>query len=100
MADPKDAAAYNVRFGQSQKLSGFGPFGTKSHVPCPFCAAPDWLVFRIIDTEKAMERGAVCGECKRGARAVTTRTAHGLSFHLVQTEGPDAPSYSPFQRER
>lgn len=66
------------------------------HVPCPFCCAPDVLTHTVLDTEDAYRRGAVCGSCGRGFRAVFTkdephRGATTISF--VQTCGDDPPSF-------
>lgn len=84
-----DRAEYLKRFHENQRITGFG-LQTTMHAPCPFCAAADFMVFKIQQTEKAMVDGAVCKECKRGLRAIMHRGAGGavVSFEFVQTEGP------------
>jgi hypothetical protein len=87
-------AEYEKRFAENQKITGYG-LDTTMHMPCPFCAAPDWCSFKVIDTELAMAKEHVCSECCRGAKALFTRSPHGVSFEFVQTTGDPAPDYLP-----
>ena len=88
---------YEAKFHANTKITGFGIDVTIT-MPCPFCAAPDWLCYRIIDTKQAMSQGAVCRECGRGARAEIQRDYGGLKFEMVQTAGEPAPDYLPPMR--
>ena len=92
MSECTSMADYRAKFFGNQKLSGFG-IDTTMHIPCAFCAEPDWLVHRIIDAEQAYEGGAVCKHCGRGARAIITRNRGSVSCEFVQTSGEDAPSW-------
>lgn len=93
MSDPQTPEEYIARQQASQHLSGYGA-DTTVHVPCPFCAAPEWLVHRVIDTEAAMSKGATCKKCGRTARAhIATHPGGGKSFEIVQTGGPDPPPW-------
>lgn len=83
---------YEERFHANEKFSGMG-IETTMHMPCPFCAAPDFMIYRILDTPNAIKRGAVCQECKRGCRAVLKEDGHGVAFEFVQTQGPAPPDY-------
>lgn len=94
MSAPTSLEEYERRFAQSHKVSGHG-FGVTVHVPCPACAAPDFEVHKIIDAASALESGATCKECKRGFKAIYTRTRNSVSFEIVQTEGDDLPSWLP-----
>jgi hypothetical protein len=87
-----DEVAYEEKSHRNSTLSGFG-FETEVHVPCPFCAEPDFIVHPITDPETAYARGAVCGSCGRGMRALVTRSKAGVSFELVQTAGDDPPAW-------
>jgi hypothetical protein len=80
--------------------SGFG-FDTAMHLPCPGCGAKDFMVYRIIESEQAMERGAVCKECERGFRMPVSRSGNSISFTFVQSSGPDLPAWFklPIKRE-
>jgi hypothetical protein len=91
--EPKSREEWEKRFHENQKISGFG-MATTMHMPCPFCAAPDFAVYRIIDTEDALVDGAVCKECTRGAAIVfSVNTPSDKQFEMVQTEGPDQPDW-------
>jgi hypothetical protein len=91
MSECTSMGDYRSKFFANQKLSGFG-LDTTMHIPCAFCAEPDWLVHRIIDAEKAYDAGAVCKHCGRGARGIITHNG-GVSVEFVQISGPDAPSW-------
>lgn len=79
---------YLERVNKNQEITGFGMEVTM-HMPCPFCGAPDFMVYLVLETEIAAKRGAVCKECKRGARALFDHSQGGVQFEFVQTEGPD-----------
>lgn len=91
-AGPASAEEYNARYLTSHRISGAG-FDVTSHMPCPFCAAPDFIVHRVMETEAAIERGAICKACARGTRAIVDRSAAGVRFEFVQTAGPDQPEW-------
>ena len=93
MTEPASAQEYTQRFHANQRITGFGIDGVRMHVPCPFCAAPDWLVHGILETETAMQRDTICQECGRSARALMQRDARGVQFEFVQTGGPDQPDW-------
>lgn len=94
MAQPTNAEDYRKRFHENEKISGFGVGNVFVHMPCAFCAAPDFLVYEILDVERAIAEGGTCKECGRSMRAIVTRTAdRGVSFEFVQTGGPDAPPW-------
>jgi hypothetical protein len=87
--------AFNAKFCANQKITGSGIGNVMVHMPCPFCAEPDFVVYEVLTVQTAMGEGAVCKSCQRGAKAVFTRHASGISFEIVQTVGPDAPSFLP-----
>lgn len=95
MTQPTTREEYDRRFAENSRLEGFGIGNVTQHMPCPFCAAPDFMVHKILDVEAVMSKGAVCTECGRGLRAIFHRTPESVSFELVQTVGEDAPSYLP-----
>ena len=101
MGEPKTREEWEKRFAENQKISGFG-LATSMHMPCPFCAAPDFLTYRIIDTEEALVDGAVCKECNRGAAIeFSVNTPSNKQFEMVQTSGPDQPVWlDPLMRRR
>lgn len=96
MSDPATKAEYDAKFFANTRVEGFG-FETATVAPCPGCAEPDWQRWPILGVEEAMAKGATCKHCGRGFRAIITKThgGAGTSFTIVQTCGPDLPSYLP-----
>lgn len=93
LPEPTNIIEYNARYFDAQRISGYG-LETTMHMPCPFCVEPDFLVYRILEVQEAMARGAVCKRCGRGCRAIFTHPNEGhLKFEIVQTVGPDAPEW-------
>jgi hypothetical protein len=92
--EPTNADEYLERFARNNKISGYG-METTMHMPCPFCAAPDFLVYAITDTFKALDEGATCKHCDRSQATVETRSEDGLQVRLAmfQTGGPDQPEW-------
>lgn len=95
MTDLSNYKEYEARFMKSHQITGYGIMGVTVHTPCPFCAAPDWNVFLVIDSEEAMAKDTKCEECGRSAKAIITKTDTTTSFEVVQTGGPDAPPWLP-----
>lgn len=89
---------FTAKYQGNEKITGFGLGNVQMHTPCPFCAEADFLTYLIHEVETAMEKGAVCTHCKRGARAVFSRVPGGVRFELVQTEGPELPAWCPPMR--
>lgn len=85
---------YEEKFHKNQKITGRF-LETTMHMPCPFCAEPEFMVYKILDTEKVIANGAVCKFCNRGCKAIVTRDAGGVGFRFVQTCGDDPPDYLP-----
>lgn len=100
MADCENMDAFNAKFKKNMKIDGFG-LDVMLHVPCPFCADPDALVHKVIDTVSAYEKGARCKGCGRGFRGIFTQHRGGTTFLIVQTAGDDPPAWLPrMPRER
>lgn len=89
---------YTAKYQGNEKITGLGLGNVRMHSPCPFCAEPEFVSYLIQDVQEVLERGAVCAHCKRGARAVFKRTAGGVQFELVQTEGDAIPEWCPPMR--
>lgn len=106
MTDPATAEEYAELAFVNTVIDGYG-LGVCTHMPCPFCAAPDWLALYpaagllLGDSEPnmydVMDKGATCGSCGRSARWVVRRDIpdSNVQAELVQTGGPDPPSYLP-----
>lgn len=90
---PKNADEYAERFQKSYKIEGFGE-NVQIHMPCPFCAAPNFIVHGIMETAPALSQGATCCECGRSARAIITEeNPDSHQLEIVQTGGPDQDAW-------
>ncbi len=92
MKDPPDLESYLKRYHLGSKVEGYG-IDVRITSPCPFCAAPDWMTWKLLGVRQTMEKGAVCRECGRGARAIFAQSPGSIQFELVQTCGVDPPAY-------
>jgi hypothetical protein len=101
---PKDGVARNLEEHATltvanTKVEGKGP-DTIVHAPCPFCAAPDFLVYRLLDVQSAVSEDTTCASCARSMRGIFTEDGKGgTQVELVQTGGPDIPAwFTPIRR--
>jgi len=100
MAEPTSQQEYEQTFNANQRLSGSG-LDTTVHLPCPFCAAPDFMIYKIIEADTAMADGATCVQCSRSAALeLSVNTPSNKQFEIVQTGGPDQPSWLQPQMRR
>jgi hypothetical protein len=90
---PTSIDEYNKRFMANMEVSGQGIEGVTQHMPCPFCAAKDWLVVRVIDF--GAEHEETCDECGRTAKITFTDDGRSRTMSTVQTGGPDQPEWLP-----
>jgi hypothetical protein len=93
LSEPASMAEHSAKTIANSVVTGWGIDGVTNHTPCPFCAEPEWLVFRVIDTEEAIKRDTICQHCGRSAKALVRRDTSGVSFEIVQTGGADPPSW-------
>ncbi len=92
MPDPA-LAEFNRRFWDNHRIEGYG-LDVETHIPCPFCAAPDFVIIPLLETEEAMQGEQTCAECGRSGRHLFDRSQEGvLKFEFVQTAGDDPPSW-------
>lgn len=73
-------------------MSGFG-LETTMHAPCPFCAAPDFAIFKILETQAVLSQEHTCAECGRSTRTIFSQLPGQVSFEIVQTGGVDPPDF-------
>ncbi len=92
MNTPTTMAEYTKRFMENERIEGAGPT-TTIVMPCPFCAAPDFMRLPMLDSETAMASGAMCRECGRSARTLFDKRGGETRAELVQTGGLDQPEW-------
>ncbi len=98
MGQPTTQDEYSKRYAENTKTSGTGIYGVRCHVPCPFCAAPDFMVHAILEVEDAYAKGATCKECGRSMHAIVTKSDSATRMAFVQTGGDDPPPWVPISR--
>lgn len=96
--DPPTKEAFEKRYHESAHMEGVGIMGLTMHVPCPFCAAPDWMVHTVRGTQAAYHQGAFCSECQRGAHAELDYEAGYTSIRWVQDCGRDPAPWVNIER--
>lgn len=94
----KTRQEYEQKYFHNQRITGFG-LGVTLHVPCPFCAEPDFLIYKIIEMESALTSDHVCKHCGRGMKTFIERDKYGgTKMEFVQTCGDDPPDFLPKMR--
>jgi hypothetical protein len=92
MADPKTREEY-LKLSQANVRYGGSGVGTYMEPACPFCAAPKFARWSIIDMEGTASEESICKNCGRGAKLIFKRDKDSVSFEVVQTGGPDQPEW-------
>lgn len=91
---PLTPREYEERTRQNIEYFGHG-VNAGAHIPCPFCGAPRFMSYRIIECMAEMQKEHICTECSRGARTIITTSPDGLTtgLEIVQTCGDDPPEW-------
>lgn len=102
MSEPTTAEEYRIRFDGNAWLEDYG-LESAVHLPCPFCAAADFVVYKLLEAEMITRLEHVCRECSRGVRLLLRPIrgpggAVGVSYEFVQTCGEDPPPWAPPMR--
>ncbi len=92
MADPKTAEEYNELYQKHTKITGFG-LEVTIHMPCPFCAAPDFCVYKIIEVEEALSKPSTCSSCGRSLKTFINEENGRKTLRFVQTGGEPGPDF-------
>lgn len=83
---PNSYKEYNELF-----LRNYIAEGTKVHLPCPFCAAP-W--FMIYDIRDILAQNSSCFSCGRSGKFVVDKDSFSSEFYeFVQTGGKEPPKW-------
>jgi hypothetical protein len=104
MADPATREDYDRQAMANQRLEGFG-LETTMHLSCPFCTAPDFMIYRIISVLDVLTEPHTCSSCARSLQVEVKHHDGGTSMEFVhmefvQTGGPPPPAYLPAMRRR
>jgi hypothetical protein len=89
---------YEKRYSESYRVEGFGIDGMTVHSPCPFCAAPDFHVYTLLEMQAVTSKETICKECGRGFCMTYTQDGDTTTARLLQTCGDDPPPYIPIGR--
>lgn len=97
MPDPATREEYDARVLAHSGPFGFGIEETGMRYGCPFCGAPNWHEYKLIDSihdESVVTQEKTCAECGRSGRFLIEHPGPGqTTMELVQTGGDDPPAY-------
>lgn len=100
MADPCDLKEFWALYKTRQRIFGVGA-STSISAPCPFCAAADFWVYRVIDVRETITKETICASCLRGVAVLFVQEhEQSTTFEIVQTTGPDQPAWLQPQMRR
>jgi hypothetical protein len=92
MTEPKDREEY-LKLSQANVRYGGSGVDTYMEPACPFCAAPGFARWNVIDMEGTASKATTCKNCGRSAKLIFKRDKDSVSFEVVQTGGPDQPEW-------
>jgi hypothetical protein len=93
MSDPTSMDDHTCRSAMNMRVEGSG-IETRVILPCPFCAAGNFMVVPVTDSVGALTRGAMCNSRGRSAKAIYHADEPGNEqFEIVQTGGPRQPDW-------
>jgi hypothetical protein len=92
MCDPKSIEELNERVKANSTFTGYY-LDVTAHQPCPFCGAPDFQVYKVINSREALARPSTCLVCGRSGRFIVRNDATSTAFVFVQTGGAPVPDW-------
>jgi hypothetical protein len=102
---PTTKEEFDIRFAANAYADPDGSMECAFHIPCPFCAAPDFVVAKLLEFNMITSMARTCRECDRGVKLVLKPVHHpktgnliGESYQFLQTHGEDPPSWAPMKR--
>jgi hypothetical protein len=94
VTQPGNATDYALRYTANSRITGHGIDGATIHMPCPWCAAPDFTAIPLAAAHQALRAPATCGECGRSGRTIYHVDLPGhTETEFVQTAGPPPPDW-------
>lgn len=91
MPEPTSMEEYQQLYLENTRTSGSGILGLTQHFACPICAAPEWLVVKVIDFQQ--DHISTCEACHRTVQLQFERTESGMGMQAVMTDGPEPPEW-------
>ncbi len=89
-------AEFFAKATANMRVSGFGIAETTVHIPCPFCAEPDFMVSRVMESREPFSAGATCKHCGRSARFPVESDSDSTRTWLeVTDDGPHPDEMYP-----
>jgi rRNA maturation protein Nop10 len=89
---PQSMSEYLRRFKLNERVFGHG-VDTGMSVPCPFCAAPNFWTYRILQTREVLAQERTCTDCGRAAQVLFSSADGSTRFEVIQTRGPVQPAW-------
>jgi hypothetical protein len=93
--DPKTLEDFNAKYMKNHTIFGFGIEGVGMTLPCPGCAEPNFLTYKVIDFQEAIAKVTICQKCLRGFHGLITGSGGNILLEIVQTRGTPVPDYLP-----
>lgn len=92
--DPKTPESFLALFDNSVAIEEKEDGTTDVSIPCPFCAAPEFIVYNMLAVkQEKSNHSAVCNTCGRfGSVALTLRKGE-YTLESSRTGGPELPSW-------
>jgi hypothetical protein len=88
MTHPKTLKEFIERMERNYYTEGEGE-NAVTMIPCPFCAAPDFMHYVPATAREVEKQTHTCNECGRSSRLVF----HDDGSQIVQVGGEDQPDY-------
>lgn len=101
--EPRSEVEFLLRYADNHSTEGeLTAAGVRvvSRIPCPFCAAPNFLVYTLADVLLRTLEECICSECGRGAKFYADDEVNGLYFRPIQSRGPNPPEWMGNRIER
>lgn len=94
--DPPTLEAFNQLWKTGYQVTGEG-IETTASMPCPFCAWPGFMTYKILEVRQVMSETHKCAHCGRSSRCEVSGSLAegGISFVMLLVAGPDVADYLP-----
>lgn len=93
MPDPATPAEFEAKAKANAKITTHAFGSVVMELPCPFCAAPGFLVVNVMTIRHALAVPVTCAECGRSIKSTAYGHGEHARFEMVQTGGDDPPPY-------